>query len=194
MTGGKGYAISIVIATEGQETEKQYFEIFKNPITVNPRIWVKVIPSEGGRSSPEHILENLDKIKEEYTIGKRDELWLMVDVDRWGAKKLSTITKEAKKKGYGLAISNPCFECWLYLHFDDISEEKLFCSQIKKKLKEELGSYNSSNLNLDRFKGRENDAVRRAKSMDKAPDARWPLTVGSHVYRVVEKLIAENSE
>lgn len=187
MTGGKGYAISIVIATEGQETEEQYFKIFKKT-----GVQVKVIPSESGRSSPKHILENLDRIKEEYEIGKRDELWLMADVDRWRSKKLAEITQKARQKGYGLAISNPCFECWLYLHFDSISEKNLTSVEMETKLRKLLGSYNSSNLDLDRYRGKVKEAVKRSISLDKNPRHRWPRTVGTHVYKVVEKLIAEN--
>ncbi len=76
----------IIIAAEGRKTEKQYFGIFKNH-----RVQVVVIPSDDNRSAPEYILARLNGYTEEYQIGKNDELWLMVDTDRWGAKKLSEI-------------------------------------------------------------------------------------------------------
>jgi len=40
-----------VIATEGEVTEKQYFEMF-----LNPRVKVHVLPSEDGRSGAKYVL------------------------------------------------------------------------------------------------------------------------------------------
>lgn len=100
-----------VIATEGEETEKQYFSMFGNK-----RCQVKVIPSEDGRSAPHHILKQLKEYKREYQIGSGDELWLMVDVDRWRPGRLAEVAAEAGRSSFELAVSNPCFEVWLYLH------------------------------------------------------------------------------
>ncbi len=117
----------IIIAAEGRKTEKQYFGIFKNH-----RVQVVVIPSDDNRSAPEYILARLNGYTEEYQIGENDELWLMVDTDRWGAKKLSEICQEAVKKNYLLAISNPCFEVWLYLHLREIDHTISTCRGFKK--------------------------------------------------------------
>ncbi len=92
----------IIIATEGHKTEKQYFRIFKNH-----RVQVVVIPSKNNRSAPEYIFDLLNIYSAEYQIGKDDELWLMVDTDRWGDRKLSAICREAVKKNYYLAIELP---------------------------------------------------------------------------------------
>ena len=44
----------IVIATEGQKTEKRYFDIFKTL-----KIQVRVIPAEDNLSAPEYVLEKM---------------------------------------------------------------------------------------------------------------------------------------
>ena len=102
----------IVIATEGEKTEKQYFETFKYR-----RVQVKVEATEKGKSSPAHVLERLDAYVKEFVIGDGDELWLAIDVDRWEKRMLAEVTREAVQKGFSLAVSNPCFELWLLLHF-----------------------------------------------------------------------------
>jgi len=117
----------IIIAAEGHKTEKQYFRIFENH-----RVQVIVIPAKDNRSAPEYILEKLNSYIKEYEIGKDDQLWLMIDTDRWGDKKLSKICKEAIQKKYDLAVSNPCFEVWLYLHFDEIDTDIVECREVKK--------------------------------------------------------------
>jgi uncharacterized protein YqgV (UPF0045/DUF77 family) len=90
----------LIIATEGRITEKQYFAQFRNR-----RVQVKVIPTgEDNKSSPEYVLERLKHFRQEYALEANDELWLMIDVDRWKDKKLSLVTKEAKKSGFKLAF------------------------------------------------------------------------------------------
>jgi hypothetical protein len=54
-----------------------------------------------------------------------------------------------------------------------------------------LGSYNKSNLDTTPttpYIGRIDDAIRRAKKLHPDPQQNWPLTLGSHVYRVVEMI------
>lgn len=174
-------AAQIVIATEGELTEKQYFSMFNNT-----RVRVEVIPSEGGKSAPKHVIARLDKYREKYQIGEEDTLWLMVDVDRW--QTLAEDVEEAFEKEYFLAVSNPCFECWLFLHHGDINEEKISCEEIRYRLKRLLGSFNKTNLDVSKFKDREMEAVRRAKKLDVNPGERWPLKTGTHVYKVIEKI------
>jgi hypothetical protein len=53
----------IVIATEGEQTERQYFAMFQNS-----RVQVRVMPSEGGLSSPEHVLSRLDAYSDEFRL------------------------------------------------------------------------------------------------------------------------------
>lgn len=174
----------IVIATEGHKTEKQYFKIFENI-----RVQVVVIPSNDNRSAPEYILDRLNNYSEAYQIGKNDEFWLMVDTDRWGDKKLSEMSQEAFKKNYFLAISNPCFEVWLYLHLGSISTNFTECKELKKMLRQKIGSYNPSNLNLDIYKPNILIAIRRAKDISPDDGSRWPASIGTHVYKIVEKII-----
>ncbi len=174
----------IVIASEGHKTEKQYFEIFENN-----KVQVVVIPSNDNRSAPEYILERLNGYSEEYQIGKDDELWLMVDTDRWGNKKLSEICQEALKKKYFLAISNPCFEVWLYLHLGEIDSNIKSCRELKELLRNIIGSYNPSRLDLEIFENNIRLAVDRAKRISPDDGNRWPASVGTHVYKVVENIL-----
>jgi hypothetical protein len=111
-----------IIATEGK-TEKPYFDSFHDS-----RIKVEVLATgEDNKSAPEHIIERLNEFARKYDWGQEDSLWLVLDVDRWGNKKLSLVCREAKQKNYGLAISNPCFETWLCLHLQDLDPKDKTC-------------------------------------------------------------------
>ncbi len=174
-----------IIATEGNKTEKQYFEMFHST-----RIKVKVLPTaDDNKSAPEYVLARLDAFKEQYDLNEEDMLWLVLDVDRWGEEKLSQICRQARQKNYNLAISNPCFEVWLYLHFDDLNPQDRTCDDFKAGLRTLLGSYNSSNLDLSKYKPHIADAANRAKSLHPVSSDYWPQTLGTHVYKLVEILL-----
>ncbi len=178
-------ATLFVIATEGRETEKQYFTMFHDS-----RIKIEVLPTgDDDKSAPQYVLQRLDGFIEKYDLTSDDTLWLMVDVDRWPKRNMSEICRQARQKQYSLAISNPCFEVWLYLHFDDLDPSDTKCKDFEARLRAKFGSYNKSNLNLALFKDYIEDALQRAKNLHPSHRQNWPPTPGSHVYRVVEMLL-----
>jgi hypothetical protein len=114
----------IIIATEGSVTEVSYFtQLNDAAILSSNKFQIKVIPPENNRSSPNHILRSLTNFKREYQIKGVDELWMVIDRDRWTIQMLSDIISQCKQKGIGLCISNPCFEIWLILHYKDLTKE-----------------------------------------------------------------------
>lgn len=173
----------IIIATEGKHTEKQYFEIFRNP-----RIQVVIIENIDNKSAPRHVLNRLDEFSSEYDLNPDDELWLMFDVDRWNKKMLAEITRLALQKNYKLAVSNPCFEVWLFMHFGFPPATISTCQQVIDLIKEKLGSYNKSHLETSTYKDKVDEAITRAESIDQNQDDRWPQNIGTHVYKVVKNI------
>jgi hypothetical protein len=175
----------VVIATEGKNTEEQYFSQFRST-----RVQVKVLPTgDDNRSSPERVLQRLQSFKQEFELAEDDQLWLMVDVDAWGYDKLKQVAREARSSGFLLAVSNPCFEVWLLFHHCGAISAADKCSTIESQLRDSLGgSYNKSKLRLEQFIPHVEQAVMRARDADEHPNARWPLTTGTHVYQIVANL------
>ena len=180
-----------IIATEDTYAPEQYFTIFHNP-----RVHVRVLPTEGGHSAPDHVLERLDGFIDEYQMQEDDEFWLMLDTDHWvEANHVSSFTRvcsEAVGKGYDLAHSNPCFEIWLLLHVTDLDASDHFdrCADVEQRLREMLGSYNKRRIDCDHFSfDAAADAVARAERLDGCSNDRWPQKTGTHVYRLVKKLL-----
>lgn len=193
----------IIIATEGSHTEPKYFNDMASPrYFYNPRIHVEVLEREGTASAPEHVMKMLDQFCERYYYEEGlDELWLVVDTDRWGDKKLASIGRKCYQKGYEMAVSNPCFELWLLLHLRSLNEypdETLDEFQENRKtgsrtrLEEELvnllGEFSKSSLKTEHFLPNVEDAIRRARALDN-PGDRWPNDLGSRVYLLTEKIM-----
>jgi len=106
----------IVIAAEGEKTERKYFE---SPIFRSTRVQVMVLETKEGHSAPKHVHRRLLEFARKTQLQTDDELWLVLDRDRWPEKQLAEVCAEALKVGKNsaqLAVSNPCFELWLYLH------------------------------------------------------------------------------
>ncbi len=181
----------IVIATEGTETEPQYFRMFHNT-----RVQIEVLPTpkdEGdpkrGHSSPDAVLERLMEFEEEYQLDESDERWLVIDIDRWEPKMLDDVARSCGQQGFRMAVSNPCFELWLYLHRSDIDAGKKHTAKtLEADLRKLLGSFNKLNLRDEDFVEYVDDAIKRAKKLDNIPAQRWPSTLGTHVYRLVESI------
>ena len=173
-----------VIATEGRNTEKQYFEMFGSR-----KVKVEVLATgEENDSAPEYVLERLDKFKDLYGFSEDDEFWLVIDVDRW-RKQLITVCRQAKQKGYQLAISNPCFEIWLYLHFGDLLPEDRTCKHFEARLRNILGSYNKSNLEVLTYAPNVKSTIERSRSLDLNLNGYWTSQLGTRVYKLVESIL-----
>jgi len=185
-----------------QLAESKVKKVYKNP-----RIHVEVLERKQTASSPKHVLEQLDEFRKNYKIKiDYDELWLVLDVDRWGEEKLAEICRLALQKYYQLAISNPCFELWLLLHhrsLDEYSPETLVelrdnkkegthRTRLERELFTILGRYNKFNLQTEDFIPHICTAIQRAKTIDIHPEERWPNSLGTQVYRLAIRLIGDN--
>ncbi len=194
-----------VIATEGIKTEIKYFEQFKSEEYYNNQsVFVEVLKRLTTDSSPSAVIKQLNGFSNEFNLKEDDELWMVIDRDKqsWSAKQIAEIARLCIQKRYGLALSNPCFEIWLLLHVKNINEysntikEELFRNikiggrgRIEVELLAICGTYNKSNLNVDDYLPHVNDAILRAEELTRNLNERWPNYLGSHVYKLIRKLI-----
>lgn len=195
----------IVLAFEGNDTEQIYFEEFKDSEIFNDElIFLHLLkrPKDDTKSAPFHVFQKLKKeAKDEYSFNKNDELWMIIDTDRW--KNIPDIIEECNKlDNMFVAVSNPCFEFWLLLHIKKISEYSqeeleliLKNSKVTSKknyvddqLTKILGSYNKSNPKPENYIPHIKTAIQQAKELDFENES-FPTKLGSHVYKITEKLL-----
>lgn len=131
-----------IISFEGRKTEPNYFAEVEKLSRFNI---IPIHPTElHGDSSPKGVMNRLElKIEELQDVETKKihnaEVWLVVDVDQWMAHgQLDHLIAQCHGKQWNFAISNPCFEVWLYFHFELIPDsdlETLKCSELKTKVK-----------------------------------------------------------
>ena len=197
----------IVIASEGKDTEKIYFRALAKEFS-NPRVHVHILErslEEENSSSPEHVLKQLNEYKQTYNLELDDELWLVIDKDRWTDAMLSYVATSCSQDSFmNMALSNPCIELWLLLHLiDPLSltlEERQKWIENKRKSKNSdpylkvllrkcLGSYHESSYDASLLIQHVDDAISRARVLDKNPEDRWPQTMGSRCYLLAESIM-----
>jgi hypothetical protein len=188
----------VVIACEGVETEPNYFNGFKEDAH-NPRMHIEVLTrEEPGHSSPQHVLQRLARFTDEYRIRDGDTLWLVADRDpqSWSDEMLSAVASESRQRLCDLAISNPCFELWLLLHFEDVPnqtiERRVELQENKNGLLKSLFAAHRQPYTNDWTicKPHVQSAIQRAESLDTDPSHRWPQALGTHVYRLLKHLLS----
>jgi len=177
-----------IIATEGECTEEIYFSALKPPR--DAAIQLKVLPARKGKSHPKEVLTRLSRYDREAGSSAQDELWLVVDRDSWTEADLDAVAEAvASLPKYHIALSNPCFELWLVLHRRDTSGRT--CAQLQAILRQELGAYAKSAYDVEALKPTLADAITRAERIDTPPQNPWPRNQGTHIYRLVKKLVAQ---
>ena len=102
---------------------------------------------------------------------------------------LIAVCPQARQKGYQLAISNPCFEIWLCLHFGDLLPEDRTCKDFEIRLRNILGSYNKSNLDVLAYTPNVKSAIERSRNLDLNIQESWTSQLGTRVYKLVESIL-----
>ena len=184
--GERRYKKLFVVSVEGSKTEPQYFAMFNELQSI---VLVKCLKRKATESSPLQVLKGMESYLRKESLRKTDEAWIVVDKDDWTLEQLRKLLQWAKKSiKYGLALSNPNFEYWLLLHFED--GKKLATSQeCLVRLKKHLSNYkkeiDAKKITLKHI----NRAIARAKQKDGSRPNDVPHIWSTNVYRLIERIL-----
>ncbi len=201
-----------IIAAEGSDTEKLYFEAIKNKFRIT-RVQIEVLKrTDFGinetNSSPIDVLKTLDEFKKRYHLKSDDQLWLVIDRDRQNIKdkQLSEIAQQIVQKKYFLALSNPCFELWLLLHFenprdwDENKQDEYFENKkegakrlLERLLSAHLEGYDKAAYDTEKLMAQIDAAITHAEYLPIKENERWHSTLGTKVGELVAQLIPQST-
>ena len=131
-------AKKVYIFCEG-DREVSYFNYFTG---ISSNIDIIPIGSQQGKSDPVKLKEQAGIFFQKISLSAdyRDEVWFVIDTDRWNEKdkitKLKTFCAQNKtnNNSWEVTQSNPSFEVWLYYHFEEEKpkeEEVKACTTFK---------------------------------------------------------------
>jgi hypothetical protein len=185
--GERRYRKLFIISVEGIKTEPQYFEIFNK----NDQNIIKINCLKGNKkSSPFQVLKRMENHLKREGLKSTDEAWLVIDRDQWSVEQIGQLFEwSQRKENYGFALSNPMFEFWLLLHFED-GNKITNASECLNRLKRYFPEY-KKDIDIRKITHEAiHNAIRRAKQRDNPPCIDWPRAIsGTTIYRLVEKLL-----
>jgi len=184
--GKRRYKKLFIVSVEGSKTEPQYFAIFNQPQAI---VLVKCLKRPSTESSPIQVLKKMEGYLRKESLRKTDEAWIVVDKDDWTEDQLRELLQWAKKsENYGFALSNPNFEYWLLLHFEEgkgIANSQECLTRLKRHLPNYKKDIDGKKITLELIA----KAIFRAKQRDINRSNDLPQIWSTSVYKLVEKII-----
>jgi hypothetical protein len=203
-----------LIAPEGKNTEPDYFRIILPNCYPNIRPNIRILMA--GEKRERGVIQGNDPRKLKKRLqgelrkfkGVRCEGWIVLDRDRgsWTVEQLNEIAqwvnaenkKNEKKEEpviHGIALSNPCFEFWLLLHFEE-NIGTLDNNQCQSMWKKKVEHYDEKSLDDPNIKKLFNkDAIEKAIKQSKMrnigyEDEAWPQSPGrTTVHLLVQRIL-----
>jgi hypothetical protein len=184
--GERRYKKLFLVAAEGIKTEPIYFSVFTDDKYI---VQVSCLKGRSNSSPPQVLKRMTDHILSE-GLKSSDEAWLVVDKDQWTDEQLAQLHQWASQQdNYGFALSNPKFEYWLLLHFEDgtgIGSSRNCTERLKRWIPNYDKGFDTRKITQSGIE----DAIRRAKKRDDPPCDDWPKNLGqTTVYRLIESIL-----
>ena len=154
----------VYLICEGSETEIRYFKNFRSR-----ECNIDIVPIPSQYKSADKLVQ-----KVRATIGfspyypdEGDMIWCVFDRDDNTNDMLAKAKRQALKEGYQIAFSNPSFEIWFLLHFQDQTTPVENCEAAIKLLKKKgrLEQYEKNRDIYEQLKPLQEMAVKRAKKL-----------------------------
>lgn len=131
------------IFCEGEKRETTYFYFFNR---LASQIIIQIVPIGDGKNSPmglynnacQSLIKSDENPNPSYLLNDEDEIWFIIDTDKWGKEVDALRNSVANQKNWFVAQSNPCFEVWLFYHFekekpkDVVANWKVFLNDVVK--------------------------------------------------------------
>jgi len=157
----------ILIVCEGVETEPNYFHKFRQNLRFSKE-QMKICGGDECGTHPKNIVEFAKNKREEIERKKGydyDEVWCVFDCD--AHERIHEAFNQAEALKYRVIFSNPCFELWYLLHYQDqrahIEREDVFRS-----LRSHIPDYEKGIENIyTLLSDNQAEAIERAKRIRK---------------------------
>ena len=159
---------TFLVFCEGEKTEPAYLKALKRDPAIRDVASVDIrVDDETSGSVPLTLVEAAAKVRARSSgeNGEIDEVWCVFDVE-WPQNhpNLRRALTRARESGVGVAVSNPCFELWLALHFED--QTAWLDTAAATRLRRTLDDTTGKDLDGDTYMPRRADASRRARALD----------------------------
>jgi hypothetical protein len=173
--------LRLLVVCGADETETAYLRELKESRR-NPAVTVKV---KAKSAAPEAVVRYAAALRGQ-SDDVYDDVWCVVDVDEFDVAKAVVAARRTRVK---LAISNPCFEYWLLLHFEACDAPLTCYNDVVKRLRKRVPEYNKSALRFTDYAGGVEDAVERARKPGHELGTEHQRNPATGVWALVESML-----
>lgn len=199
-TGTRVPKKAILIVCEGKCTEPDYFNYLRRKWKINPKLVdVQIIGADQCGNDPKSIVRYAKEQRDDRKKSKKlafDSIWCVFDVEAPPHLSLPDAISQAADLKFNLALTNPAFEYWLLLHFNNTSRPLTPSGQAMKELCKHLPDYNKNlpDEMMEDISPLTSTAVKRARERFGSysiSDVK-KTNPSTHVYKLVEELESQS--
>ncbi|QBS42196.1 RloB family protein [Nocardia sp. CS682] len=174
---------TLILIVSAKKTEPAYFSGLNRHLA-NPAYKLTVV---GRHEDPSRLVRFASKYGSGF-----NHVWCVADVDEFD---IAATTKLAHTSNVSLAVSNPCFEYWLLLHFEHCRAPMKRCGEdVTPRLRKHLPSYEKQDLDFGDFAEKLDDALRRAKRQCADFGGEYLTNPSTGVWALVELLMRASAQ
>lgn len=153
----------IYLICEGSETEIKYFKKFRRR-----GCNIDIIPISSQYKAADKLVQKAKSTMgfNPYYPEDGDMIWCVFDRDDNTNQMLNSAKRIAQKEGYKIAFSNPSFEIWFLLHFQNQTTEVKDCDAAIKMLKQKgyIENYEKNKDIYEMLKPLQEEAIKRSRT------------------------------
>ncbi|KIF75220.1 RloB [Streptomyces sp. 150FB] len=149
----------MLIVCGSKETERQYLQGLRDHLR-NPAVSVVV---RGKACSPTQLVAYA-RVQRDLNRDGYDEVWCVFDVDEY--PDVAEAALAARRAGIEIAVSNPCFELWLLLHFADQRGHVDSYRKLLPLLLKHVPGYDKTKVDFAKYRDCVPEAGERARGLD----------------------------
>lgn len=171
-----------VVSVEGAVTEVEYLERLGR---IYYACSIIEILRNVNNSSPFSVLDRIKNCR--CSLKRGDELWCVVDKDKWTDEQLDAVAEWSQVPGGGISrnfgLSNPKIELWLLLHFVDWKPGDAIIPTLLREMPEYSKHLDETKITVQKVM----EAIERAKAL--TPDGLPPRAAqGTNLWVLAEHI------
>lgn len=153
----------ILIGAEGtNKTERIYFRNFNR---IQQKYHVQI--ATGNATNPVGIVADIKKNRDKMDFQNDDLAFAVFDADLWQPQsvQIQKAMCDAGQAGIKVILSNPCFEVWFVLHFDESTASYNSSKDVINKLRTYITCYEKNKNLFENLQESMNTALSRAEKL-----------------------------
>ncbi len=181
-----------LLCFEDAKSAPNYFEALRANRRLSQQMFI--IDRDSSASDPKGVVDRAvtraEDLHDKGEFEDDDQVWCVIDVDAHTT--MNDAIQRARSNKIRLAISNPCFEYWLLVHFENSATPYANCDAVISALKKYISDYSKGKTEFNDIIKQADETAKRARTLHQSkaepdPVKCCPCTT---IYKLIEAMPA----